>query len=125
MTSIEIALMLTLKVRLFDLSAGWRILTAHVERIHDWRNCITVGFRPNKWSSSLTVDDRLQNTIHSVVTTHIILNIREAASRRLNSDISFDLHLSDIDFRTPRSRISFAEGPAVFHLDDDCENGIF
>ena len=54
-----------------------------------------------------------------MLTTRIILNIREAASRRLD-DISFDLHLSD--FEVPRSRISFAENPAVFHYDDDRES---
>jgi len=61
---------------------------------------------------------RVQSAIHSVLTTRIILNIREAASQRL-VDFSFDLHLSDIDFDVYRSRLSFAENSAVFHSDDD------
>ena len=60
-----------------------------------------------------------------MVTARIILNIREAASRRFD-DISFVLHLSDIGSRVPRSRLSFAEGPAAVHLEvDDCESGTF
>lgn len=56
-----------------------------------------------------------------MLTARVVLNIREAASRRLE-DISFDLHLSD--FEAPRSRISFTENPAVFHFDDDHGSGI-
>ena len=65
----------------------------------------------------------MQGAIHSSLTTRIILNIREAASRRLD-DFSFDLHLSDADFHASGSRISFAENPAVFHSDEGCEDAI-
>jgi len=82
-----------------------------------------VGFRPNyRLTPPLTVDRRIQSAIHSVLTTRVILNIREAASRRLN-DVSFDLHLSDLE--VPRSRISFAENPTVFHFDGDRESDGF
>jgi len=53
----------------------------------------------------------------------MILNIREAASQRLD-DFSFDLHLSDTDSNAYRSRLSFARNPAVFH-DGDHKNDIF
>jgi len=66
---------------------------------------------------------RVQSAIHSVLTTRVILNIREAASRRLN-DFSFDLHLSGSDAQPPRPQISFAENPTVFHPDVDCEGGV-
>jgi len=56
-----------------------------------------------------------------VLTARVILNIREAASRRLD-DVSFDLHLSDLE--VPGSRISFAENPAVFHFDGGRESDI-
>ena len=69
-------------------------------------------FRRNGWSSSLTANYRLQNAIHSVVTTRIILNIREAASQRLDG-VSSNLHLSDIGFRVPSSRVSFVGGPLM------------
>ena len=59
--------------------------------------------------------------MHSVVTTRIILNIREAASRRLE-DFSFDLHLSDAGSRASRARMSFAENPAALCFDHDSEN---
>jgi len=65
----------------------------------------------------------VQSAIHSVLTTRIVLNIREAASQRLD-DYSFDLHLSDTDSRTPRSRISFAVNPALFHSGSDQESGV-
>ena len=61
--------------------------------------------------------------MHSVLTTRVILNIREAASRRFE-DFSFDLHLSDIGSRASRARMSFAESPAVLRSDDDNESGI-
>ena len=61
--------------------------------------------------------------MHSVVTTRIILNIREAASRRLE-DFSFDLHLSDAGSRASRARMSFAENPAMLRSDDDHESDI-
>ena len=73
------------------------------------------------YDSSLTIKCRIQSAIHSVLTVRVILNIREAASRRLD-DISFDLHLSDIE--VSGSRISFAENLAVFHFDDDYGNVI-
>ena len=120
MTSINISLTLTLDVRLSNPS-GWYILTGRIERIRC--NGITVGFRPNYGRSpSLTVNCRLQSAIHSVLTTRVVLNIREAASRRLD-DISCDLHLSDTE--VPVSRISFAEHPTVFHSDGDCESDTF
>ena len=61
--------------------------------------------------------------MHSVVTTRIILNIREAASRRLE-DFSFDLHLSDVGSRASRTHMYFAENPAVFLSDNGCESDI-
>ena len=61
--------------------------------------------------------------MHSVLTTRIILNIRKAASRRLE-DFSFDLHLSDVDSRASRARMAFAENPAVFLFDNGCESDI-
>ena len=60
------------------------------------------------------MNNRVQSAIHSVLTTRIILNIREAASQRLD-DVSSDLHLSDTDSGAYRSRISFALNPAAFH----------
>lgn len=78
------------------------------------------GFWSNyEWSSLLTVNHRVQSAIHSVLTTRIILNLREAASQRFD-DFSVDLHLSDTDSRgLPRSRLSFAENPAVLDCNDD------
>ena len=61
--------------------------------------------------------------MHSVVTARIILNVREAASRRLE-DFSRDLHLSDVGSRASRSHMSFAENPAVFLSDNGCESDI-
>ena len=61
--------------------------------------------------------------MHSVVTTRIILNIRQAASRRLE-DFSFDLHLSDAGSRASRAHMSFAENPAVLRSNDDHESDI-
>ena len=66
---------------------------------------------------------RVQSAIHSALTTHIILNIREAASQRL-VDFSFDLHLSDTDSNVYRSQLSFAENPAAFHSDDDHRSNV-
>lgn len=66
----------------------------------------------------------VQTAIHSVLTTRIILNIREAASHRLY-DHSFDLHLSDTGSQPCISRISFAENPAVLHPGGDQESAIF
>lgn len=60
--------------------------------------------------------------MHSVLTTRIILNIREAASGRLD-DISLDLHLSHVSSDATVSRISFAENPAVSHFDGDPKYG--
>ncbi|KAF9649434.1 hypothetical protein BDM02DRAFT_3113855 [Thelephora ganbajun] len=59
----------------------------------------------------------VQSAIHSVLTTRIILNLREAASQRLH-DISFDLHLSDTDSRIHGSRLSFAENSAALRIAD-------
>ena len=119
-TSINISLTLTLDVRLFNLG-GRCLLTTHVEWIR--RNGFTVGFRCDyRLSSSLTVNSRVQSAIHSVLTTRVVLNIREAASRRLN-DVSCDLHLSDLEF--PKSRISFAETPVVSHFGSDRESDTF
>ena len=59
-----------------------------------------------------------------MLTTRIVLNIREAASRRLH-DFSFDLHLSDADLRAPTSRIAFAEDLAVIHFGDDRTSDAF
>ena len=56
-----------------------------------------------------------------MLTARVILNIREAASRRLE-DISFDLHLSDLE--VSGSRISFAENLAVFHSDGGGDNDL-
>ena len=58
-----------------------------------------------------------------MLTTRVILNIREAASRRLD-DFSFDLHLSGSDAQLPRLQISFAENPGVFHRDVGREGGV-
>jgi len=60
----------------------------------------------------------VQSAVHSVLTTRIILNIRRAASKRLD-DFSCDLHLSDTESRAHRSRLRFAENPAGLHYDDD------
>ena len=92
-------------------------LAAHVERV--CYNGITVGSQSNERSSSLTVNYRLQNAIHSSLTARVILNIREAASRRLD-DFSFDLHLSDTT-HVSRSRMSFAENPVALHSAKDSE----
>jgi len=73
------------------------------------------------WNSSLTVKRRIQSALHSVLTVRVILNIREAASRRLD-DISFDLHLSDLE--VSGSRMSLAEDLAVFHFGYGCDNDI-
>lgn len=51
-----------------------------------------------------------------MLTARVILNIREAASQRLD-DFSFDLHLSGSNVQVPSLRISFAGNPAVFHFD--------
>ena len=67
---------------------------------------------------SLTVDRRAQSAVHSALTTRIILNIRKAASQRLD-DFSFDLHLSDTDSNVNRSRLSFAQNLSAFYYDDD------
>jgi len=76
-----------------------------------------VGFWPNhERSSPLTVNFSVQSAIHSVLTTRVILNIREAASQRLD-DFSFDLHLSGSDSQVSRLRISFTENPAVHYSD--------
>ena len=118
MTSVNIALAAAFNVRLLD-SSGRYLLTARIEYVY-----VAVGFRPNKRCSFLTVNHRLQSIIHTVVTTRIILNIRESASRRLD-DFSSNLHLSDIGFRALRSRISLTESPAVFRSDGGCESDIF
>ena len=122
MTSINISLTLTLGVCLsFDLSV-WRRLIARAEHV-----CcigIPVGFIPNyRWGSLLSVGNRAQSAIHSVLTTRIILNIREAASQRLD-DHSFDLHLSDTDSHASGSRMLFAENTAVFHSGSDQESDV-
>jgi len=77
------------------------------------------GFLSNyRWSSSLEIYNRAQSTIHSVLTTRIILTFREAVSRRLH-DVSLDLHLSDTDSRAYRSRTSFAENRVVLYSDNE------
>ena len=89
------------------------------------RNGLTVGLQPiYKRSTSLTVDCSLQSAIHSALTTRIILNIREAASQRLQ-DFSFDLHLSDTDLHVPRAQLSFAENLAGLHSDEDHKSESF
>lgn len=62
-----------------------------------------------------------QSAIHSVLTTRIILNIREVASQRLGN-FSVDLHMSDTDSHACRSPIAFAANRIVFHSGSDQEN---
>jgi len=63
-----------------------------------------------------------QSAVHSVLTTRLILNLREAASRRFD-DFSVDLHLSDTDSRGAcRSQIRFAENPAGLNHDGGHKN---
>ena len=121
MTSINIALTLTLDVRLFNSSGRW-LLTVRIEQFRC--NGSTVGSQPDyEWNSPFTANYRFQSAIHSSLTTRIVLNIREAASQR-HDDFSFNLHMSDANFHVPGSRISFAENPAVFHSNEDREDAI-
>ena len=58
-----------------------------------------------------------------MLTTRIILNLREAASRRFD-DFSVDLHLSETDSRGAcRSQIRFAENPVALDHNDDHKSG--
>jgi hypothetical protein len=86
---------------------------------------ISVGFMSSYESSSvLKVVNRVQSAIHSVLTTRIILNIREAASRR-RDDFSSDLHLSETNSHASRPRMDFAENQALTRSGGDQESGSF
>ena len=114
-TSINIALTLALDVRLFIFFSAQ--LTARAERVRC--NGIPVRFPFNHGrGSSLKVNNRAQSAIHSVLTTRIVLNIREAASQRLQ-DHSFDLHLSETESQACRSQIRFADRQVVLYSSDE------
>ncbi|KAF9781697.1 hypothetical protein BJ322DRAFT_1161529 [Thelephora terrestris] len=82
-------------------------------------------------SLTLTLDNAfvalvspVQSAIHSVLTTRIILNIREAASRR-RDDFSSDLHLSETNSHASRPRMDFAENQALTRSGGDQEGDRF
>ena len=95
-------------------------LTAHAERVRCTGIPVRFPFNYER-GSSLKVNNRAQSAIYSVLTARIVLNIREAASQRLQNH-SFDLHLSETE---SRSQIRFAERQVVLYSDDEQMRGRF